>query len=186
MTKNDITNPDINYIINENLHSSQNYYLSASLPFQLTKWWTLNLNATAIYNGVRIDNSSPQRFHFMYNGNVQTTFHLPKKFFIDLSYYGMSNQYVANIVAHSTHRLNITLKKRLLKNNLTLSAGVRNIIPLKQTFTASTDAMKRTLSYRQPWSQPTFVFSASWMFNKGKEFIQKSIERGADSSRLSK
>ena len=46
MTKNDITNPDINYIINENLYSTQNYYLSASLPFQLTKWWTLNLNAT--------------------------------------------------------------------------------------------------------------------------------------------
>ena len=186
MIKSDAENPDINYIINENLRSSQNYYLTANLPFQLTKWWTLNLNATAIYNGVRIDNNSPQRYRFMANGNVQTTFTLPKKFFIDLSYHGMSNHYIANIVLRHSHRLNFTLKKRLLDNALTLSAGVHNIIPVKNTFVATTEAMSRTLNNRQPWSQPTFVFSASWSFNKGKQFAQKSIERGADQSRLSK
>lgn len=186
MIKTDPENPDIGYIINENLRSSQNYYASVNLPFQLTKWWTLNINATAIYNGVRIDNSSPQRFHFMCNGNVQTTFTLPKKFFIDLGYYGMSNQYIANIKLQAGHRLNFTLKKRFLDDKLTLSAGVRNIIPVKHTFIATTEAMRRTLETRQPWNRPTFVFSASWSFNKGKKFVQKSIERGADSSRLSK
>lgn len=186
MTKNEKDNPDINYIVNENLRSSQNYYISTNLPFQLTKWWTLNLNATAIYNGVRIDNDSPQRFRFMCNGNVQTTFTLPKKFFIDLGYYGASNMYVANIVLRPTHRLNLSIKKRLLKDQLTLSAGVRNIIPTKHTFTATTDAMSRTLNTRQAWNQPAFTFSASWSFNKGKKFTQKSIERGADQSRLSK
>ena len=186
MIKTDPENSDIGYIINENLRSSQNYYASVNLPFQITKWWTLNLNATAIYNGVRIDNSSPQRFHFMCNGNVQTTFTLPKKFFIDLGYYGSSNMYVANIELRSSHRLNFTLKKRLLDDKLTLSAGVRNIIPTKHTFIATTEAMRRTLETRQAWNRPTFVFSASWAFNKGKKFVQKSIERGADSSRLSK
>ncbi len=186
MIKTDPDNPDIGYIINENLRSSQNYYLSVNLPFQLTKWWTLNLNATAIYNGVRIDNSSPQRFRFMCNGNVQTTFTLPKKFYIDLGYYGMSNHYVANIKLRASHRLNFTLKKRFLDDKLTLSAGVRNIIPVKHTFIATTEAMQRTLETKQPWNRPTFVFSASWSFNKGKKFVQKSIERGADSSRLSK
>ncbi len=186
MVKTDPTNPDIGYIINENLHSTQNYYLSVNLPFQLTKWWTLNVNATAIYNGIRIDNSSPQRFRFACNGNVQTTFTLPKKFFIDLGYYGMSNQYVANIELKQMHRLNFTLKKRFLEDKLTLTAGVRNIIPMKHTFTATTEAMRRTLETKQPWARPTFVFSASWAFNKGKKFVQKSIERGADTSRLSK
>ncbi len=186
MIKSDETNSDINYIIFENLRSSQNYYISANLPFQLTKWWTLNLNATAICNGVRIDNDSPQQYRFMGSGNVQTTFTLPKKFFIDLSYYGASNQYVANITLRQSHRLNFTLKKRLLKDALTLSAGVHNIIPTKHTFTATTEAMTRTLDTRQPWNQPTFTFSASWSFNKGKKFVQKSIERGADQSRLSK
>ena len=186
MTKNEKDNPDVNYIVNENLRSSQNYYLTVNLPFQLTKWWTLNLNATAIYNGVRIDSESPQQFHFMCNGNLQTTFTLPKKFFIDLSYYGASNMYVANIVLRPTHRLNLTIKKRLLNDALTLSAGVRNIIPTKHSFTATTDAMSRTLNTRQAWNQPAFTFSASWTFNKGKKFTQKSIERGADQSRLSK
>ena len=186
MIKSDVSNPDINFIINENLRSSQNYYISANLPFQLTKWWTLNLNATAIYNGVRIDNSSPQRFRFMCNGNVQTTFTLPKKFFIDLSYFGASNQYVANITLRQSHRLNLTIKKRLFNDLLTLSAGVRNIIPVKNVFVATTEAMSRSLENRQPWNQPTFNFSASWSFNKGKKFTQKSIERGADQSRLSK
>ncbi len=186
MVKTDPTNPDIGYIINENLHSTQNYYLSVNLPFQLTKWWTLNVNATAIYNGIRIDNSSPQRFRFACNGNVQTTFTLPKKFFIDLGYYGMSNQYVANIELKQMHRLNFTLKKRFLEDKLTLAIGARNIIPMKHTFTATTEAMRRTLETKQPWARPTFTFSASWAFNKGKKFVQKSIERGADTSRLSK
>lgn len=186
MIKTDPENPDIGYIINENLRSSQNYYASVNLPFQLTKWWTLNINATAIYNGVRIDNTAPQQFHFMGNGNVQTTFTLPKKFFIDLGYYGASNMYVANIRLRASHRLNFTLKKRFLDDKLTLAAGVRNIIPVRHTFIATTEAMKRTLDTRQPWNRPTFVFSASWSFNKGKKFVQKSIERGADSSRLSK
>lgn len=186
MVKTDPENPDIGYIINENLHSTQNYYLSVNLPFQLTKWWTLNVNATAIYNGVRIDNSSPQRFHFACNGNVQTSFTLPKKFYIDLGYYGMSNQYIANIELKHMHRLNVTLKKRFLEDKLTLSVGARNIIPMNHTFSATNETMRRTLKTKQPWARPTFVFSASWSFNKGKKFVQKSIERGADTSRLSK
>ncbi len=186
MIKTDPTNPDIGYIINENLRSSQNYYATVNLPFQLTKWWTLNLNATAIYNGVRIDNTSPQRFHFMCNGNVQTTFTLPKRFFIDLGYYGSSNQYVANIKLKSSHRLNFTLKKRFFEDKLTFAVGVNNIIPVNHTFIATTEAMTRALTTRQPWNQPTFTFSASYSFNKGKQFTQKSIERGADQSRLSK
>ena len=117
---------------------------------------------------------------------MQTSFTLPKKFYIDLGYYGMSNQYIANIELKHMHRLNVTLKKRFLEDKLTLSVGARNIIPMNHTFSATNETMRRTLKTKQPWARPTFVFSASWSFNKGKKFVQKSIERGADTSRLSK
>ena len=168
------------------MHSSQNYYATISLPFQLTDWWTLNINATATYNGLRIDSNSPQQFHFMADGNAQTTFILPKEFYIDLSYSGMTNQYIANMKVESMHRLNFALKKHFFDSQLLLSAGVNNLIPVNRVLVAKTAETTRTLKSYYPWDKPMFVFSASWSFNKGKEFRQKMIERGVDSGRLMK
>ena len=180
----DADNPDNVCFIYDNLHSTQNYYASISLPFQLTDWWTLNLNATVTYNGIRIDNDSPQEFRFMADGNAQTTFILPKEFYIDLTYSGMTNQYIANMEIKSNHRLNFAIKKQLLKNQLLLSAGVNNLIPVKDVIVAKSANTTRTLRSYYPWDKPMFTFSAMWSFNKGKEFRQKNIERGIDASRL--
>ena len=186
MMKNNVDDPNNVCFINENMHSSQNYYATISLPFQLTDWWTLNINATATYNGLRIDSNSPQQFHFMADGNAQTTFILPKEFYIDLSYSGMTNQYIANMKVESMHRLNFALKKHFFDSQLLLSAGVNNLIPVNSVLVAKTAETTRTLKSYYPWDKPMFVFSASWSFNKGKEFRQKMIERGVDSGRLMK
>lgn len=186
MMKVDVDNPNNVCFIYENLHSTQNYYASVSVPLQLTDWWTLNLNATVSYNGQRFDNNSSQEFHFMADGNAQTTFILPKEFYIDLSYSGMTNQYIANLEVKSNHRLDFALKKHLFKSQLLLSVGVNNLIPVKDVIVAKSVETTNTIESHYPWNKPMFVFSASWSFNKGKEFRQKYIERGVDSGRLMK
>lgn len=146
----------------------------------------MNINGTAMYYGTRIAKNSPQQYHFMWYANATTTFTLPKRFFIEMSCYGSSNMYISNISVKGTVSLNASLKKRFFEDRLTLSAGVRNIIPQKQRIDFSGDGFTRTLNSRQPWQRPMFTFSASYTFNKGKKFQQRSIESGADTSRLAK
>ncbi len=182
----DEDNPNISYLTTENLDRTSLYYASLSLPFQFTKWWSMNINGTAMYYGTRITKSSPQQYHFMWYANATTTFTLPKQFYIDLSCYGSSNMYVSNISGKGTVSLNASVKKRFFEDRLTLSAGVRNIIPQKMRFTFNGDEFTRTVSSRLPWQRPMFTFSASYTFNKGKKFQQRSVESGADTSRLAK
>ena len=120
----------------------------------------------------------------MADGNAQTTFILPKEFYIDLTYNGMTNQYIANMEIKSNHRLNFAIKKQLLKNQLLLSVGANNLIPVNDVIVSKNAETTYTVKSYYPWNKPMFTFSAMWSFNKGKEFRQKSIERGVDASRL--
>ena len=182
----DKENPDVNYITNENLDRTDLYYASANLPFQFTKWWSANFNLTGMCQGSRIRKGDPQNYYWMWFANASMTFTLPKKFFIDLSYWGSSNMHFSNIKVAAYHNLNASLKKRLFEDKLTLSAGVRNIIPLDMSITAYNAAITRKMEMKQPWRRPMFTFSASYNFNRGKKFNKKSIESGADAGRMSK
>ena len=182
----DEKNPDVTYITNENLDRTDLYYASANLPFQFTKWWSANFNLTGMCQGTRIRRGDPQNYYWMWFANASMTFTLPKKFFIDLSYWGSSNMHVSNIAVTAYHNLNASIKKRLFDDRLTLSAGVRNIIPLDMSITAYNEAFTRKMDMKQPWRRPMFTFTASYNFNKGKKFNKKRIESGADASRMSK
>ncbi len=182
----DAQNPDINYITFENLARTDLYYASANLPFQFTKWWSANFNLTGMCQGSRIRKSDPQKYYWMWFANASTTFTLPKKFFIDLSYWGSSDMHIANIAVTAYHNLNASIKKRLFEDRLTLSAGVRNIIPLDMSIIAYNKDFTRKVDLKQPWRRPMFTFSVSYNFNRGKKFNKKSIESGADASRMSK
>lgn len=183
----DKENPDISVVLTDNIDRTEMYYTSVNLPFQLTKWWTLNANMTGGYNGIRIEKGEKQVFHPILMGNASTTFTLPLGFHLTLDYYGMSRMYISNISARSRHWLGVTVKKQLFKERLSLSAGANNILPpynLHYTYTDKT--FVRNVKISQGWNKPTFVFYVSYNFNRGKSFVKKSIESSADTQRLSK
>ncbi|MDE7344770.1 MAG: outer membrane beta-barrel family protein, partial [Alistipes sp.] len=51
----DPENPDLLQLAWVNYDTTKNYYLSANAPLQLTKWWMLNLNATYVRQGQRME-----------------------------------------------------------------------------------------------------------------------------------
>ena len=195
MVKNDIEqhiisdseNPDKNIILTDNLDHTEMYYASINLPFQLTKWWSLNTNITGGWNGTRIAKGDRQVFHPILMGSLSTTFNLPLGFYISLEYFGQSRMHISNISLQSRHSLSASLKKRLLNDKLSLSAGVYNILPpYNQVFTYYDANFVRTLKTTQGWNRPTFVFSVSYSFNSGRQFRKREIESSADTQRLSK
>ena len=180
-------NPEVLIIQHTNYPTMNNFFASVNLPFQLTKWWAANVNITAMYMGQRIYADEPLRRNLMGFANAQMSFTLPKNFFIEVE-----GRYSYGMVAGNTRisdmgNMNLTLKKRLLDNKLTISLGVQNIIPSTMNITIEEPTFKRVMNLDQPWQRPSAKFQISYNFNSGKQFRAKSVESGAmeDRGRIS-
>lgn len=179
----DKNNPELLILQTINYPTLNNYFLSANLPFQFTKWWSANINLTAMYMGQRIYPDEPVRRNFMGMANGQMSFTLPKNFFIELDGMYIHGAQAGNTKIADFGNLNLTLKKRMLSNKLTLSLGVRNIVPTTQHITIEEPTFKRTMSVDQPWMRPSVRFQISYNFSTGKQFRAKSVESGSAEDR---
>ena len=179
----DQENPELLILQTINYPTLNSYFASANLPFQFTKWWQANINLMGMYMGQRIYPDEAVRHNFMAFTNAQMTFTLPKEFYIELS-----GRYMHGLVAGNTKmadmgNMNISVKKRLLDNKLTLKLGVDNLIPQTQDITIEEPSFKRTMNVDQPWMRPMVNFSVSYNFNSGKQFRAKSVESGSAEDR---
>jgi hypothetical protein len=175
----DPDNPEVLIMQHTNYPTMNNFFASANLPFQFTKWWSANFNIMAMYMGQRIYPDEPLRRNFMGFANAQMSFTLPKNFFIEVD-----GQYMHGMVAGNTRlsdmgNMNLTLKKRMLDNKLTISLGVQNIIPSTMDITIEEPTFKRVMNIDQPWQRTSAKFQISYNFNSGKQFRAKSVESGS-------
>ncbi len=179
----DSENPELLILQHINYPTLNNYFASVNLPFQFTKWWSANLNLTAMYMGQRIYPDEPIRRNFMCFANGQFSFTLPKNHFIELGGMYMHGMTAGNTTLSDMGNLNLTFKKRMLNNKLTVSLGVHNIIPTKQNITIEEATFQRKMTVDQPWLRPTARFSISYNFSSGKQFRAKSVESGSAEDR---
>jgi hypothetical protein len=182
----DANNPEVLIIQTINYPTLNNYFASVNLPFQITRWWSANVNLTAMYMGQRIYPDEPIRRNFMCVGNAQMSFTLPKNFFIEVDGSYMHGAQAGNTRLDDMGNMSLTLKKRMLDNKLTLSISAQNIIPLPQTIRIAEDSFSRVMTIMQPWNRLTAKFSISYNFNSGKQFRARSVESGSadDRSRI--
>jgi hypothetical protein len=182
----DENNPEVLIIQTINYPTLNNYFASVNLPFQITRWWSANVNLTALYMGQRIYPDEPIRRNFMCMGNAQMSFTLPKNFFIEVDGSYMHGAQAGNTRLDDMGNMSVTLKKRMLDNKLTLSISAQNIIPLPQTIRIAEDSFSRVMTIMQPWNRLTAKFSISYNFNSGKQFRARSVESGSadDRSRI--
>ena len=179
-------NPELLIIQTINYPTMNNYFASVNLPFQITKWWSANVNTMAMFLGQRIYPDEPIRRNFMLHANAQMSFSLPEEFFIEMDGYFMHGAQAGNTRIKDFGNMNVTLKKRLLDDKLTLSLGATNILNLPQTILIEEASFSRVMTATQPWSKIAVKFSVSYNFNTGKQFRAKSVESGSaeDRSRL--
>ena len=82
----DADDPDMLGVLWVNFDRTKCWYLAANLPFQPAKWMQLNLGANFMRRGQRLDQHAPETFRNIVLLNASTTFSLPGKWYIDLSY----------------------------------------------------------------------------------------------------
>ena len=175
----DPENPDMLRLDWVNYDATSSYYLSANLPFQPTKWWQLNVNATYMRRGQRVEQHGAQQYFNWAFVNVSNTFSLPAKFYIDCSYFYQSRIDLGNIWVMPNHMLQAGIKKRF-GERFTLSFSVRNILDQGQTIGANGDDFVRRVKVSQPWSNRQYRFGVTWNFKSGKAFHKKSVEAGSE------
>ena len=182
----DAANPELLIIQYINYPTLNSYFFSANLPIQITKWWTANINAMGTYMNQRIYTNEPMRRNFMYGGNAQMTFSLPHNYFIELNGRYLHGVVAGNTALNDMYGVNLMVKKRLMDNKLTLSAGIQNLIPRDQRITIKEASFERIMDMYQPWEQPAIKLQISYNFNSGKNFRAKSVESSSaeDRSRI--
>mgnify|MGYP002262945477 FL=1 len=168
-----------------NYDTTKSYYVSANAPCQFAKWWTMNLNATYIRQGQRIDQHTPEKHYNLYFANASTTFTLPAKFYIDLSYRFQSRMDFGNCWVEPMHFLNAGIKKRF-GDKFTAACSVRNLIDRPQHVGARGEGFVRRVDVSQQWNCREFRISLSYNFKSGKAFKRRAVEAGSadEKSRL--
>lgn len=175
----DPDDPRVLCLTQSNFPTYNNYYASVNLPVNLAKWWSWNINLAGVRQGQQVGPDSPVVYHNMLMAYSMMTFTLPAKFFFDLSFWGRSKMWSGTTCVGGQYRLNVTLKKRLLKDRLTLTAGVDNLVRRTQDITAYGDGFVRSMTLRNVWTEPQYRFGISWNFQGGKQFRSRTVESGS-------
>ena len=181
----DPENPDLLQLAWVNYDRTKNYYVSVNLPFQPAKWWQLNANFTYMRHGERVEQHGAETFYNWAFGSISTTFTLPAKFYIDLSYNYQSRIDLGNCWVEPDHRLQAGVKKRF-GDRFTASFSVQNLLDQGQVIGAHGDGFVRTMNARQTWSNRSFRIGLTYNFKSGKAFKRKAVEAGSadEKSRL--
>ena len=183
--KADPENPDLLQLAWINYDATKSYYASVNLPFQPAKWWQLNANVTYMRRGQRVEQHGAEEFFNWGFVNLSTTFTLPAKFYIDLSYRYQSRLDLGNCWVKPDHRLQAGLKKRF-GDRFTASFSVENLLDQGQVIGARGDGFVRTMKAKQTWSNRSFRIGVTYNFKSGKAFKRKAVEAGSadEKSRL--
>lgn len=179
IVRQDSENPDQLYMTWVNYPDYNIYYASLSLPIQLTKWWRWNSNLSYMLSGQRLAPEEPLEYHSLAQWYTAMTFQLPKKFMIEASYFGRTKAVQGNMQIDGIHLLNFSLKKRLLKERLTLTLSAESVLDMPTRLTATQPEFTRSFHVHQFWQGRTYKFGISYNFQTGKQFQQRKVESGS-------
>ncbi len=180
----DETNPDNVLFTSVNADNTYMYGASLYLPVQIKDWWTVTGSLTYMINGERLTADGDLDYHSFLNCYLQSGFQLPKDFYFEVSYFGMSRLSMGEMRLKPQHYLNVSLKKSFCKKRWTVSVDANNILSQKLNFQlVSAAGYVSSDTYKNPIS---FRCSVRYNFNIGKVFQARSIDKNSDGSRLSK
>ena len=166
-----------------NLPKLNNYTASIYLPFAVTKWWDWNFNLTGVLAEQQLTLGAPIEFNKYAQVTSNMTFKLPKNFFVDLGYWGMTRVKVSNAIVNPGHNLSVSLKKRV-KDSWTFVCEAVNVIAPVQDLDFVQDDFTRNIVTDGYGSRFRIRLGATWSFKSGKAFNAKQVEKASDENRM--
>lgn len=166
-------------VVWENFDNTTNYYLTAVLPFQVTAWWQMNLHTVLLRQGQRVEQHGKANYQNVAFVNVSTTFTLPARFYVDLSYRFHTRNEFGNCWVESQHFLNAGIKKRF-GDFLTVSFSGSSLLDDPQRVIALGDGFRRRVDMQQRWTSRMYRIGVTYTFKSGKAFHRKAVEAASE------
>ena len=181
----DPTDPNLLFYRHDNMDSNWNFWVNVNLPFQITKWLSLNTSLGGMSINQRITADQPVDRKWVGQGRAALAATLPKGFFIESSFNCMSpimqgNLYTENWITD----LSVSVKKSFAKDRFTVNVGVNNLLQQPNVLLAKQPEFLRRTHINDQNHSPRFSFSLRYNFKSGVKFRSRSIERGESSERL--
>lgn len=174
----DRNDPNILVHRQTNIPDLWQYYCNLNAPIAISKWWNLNANLTGVYQLAQLANETNQRRNLFAIGSINSTVTLPKGFFVEVEYFGISPAEVGNQKQLAMQNVGVTVKKRFWDDRMTATLGLSNIFDYNQrVITETENFVKHT--YGPMSSVRTISASLTYNFKAGKKFNARSIEKGA-------
>ena len=166
-----------------NLPKLNSYVAAVNIPLSVTKWWDWNINLTGILAEQQLTMGAPIEMNEYAQLTTSMTFKLPKKFYIDASYWGMTRVKVSNAIVNPHHNMSVSLKKRV-KDNWTFICEAVNVIAPKQDLEFVQDDFTRNIVTDGYNSRFRIRLGVTWSFKSGKAFNTKQVEKANDENRM--
>lgn len=171
--------PNAVYFTSENYDDLASYSFTAYLPWQPARWCSLGANLLYGYYGNRLTRESPQTFHSQWQLGLTSTFTLPGRWYVDLSYYAHGRIFFGNSEMASQHIVNAALKKQFWDERFTVSVAVDNLFNAHQIHRVRTETFVRRMSIFQGWDSRRVMLTLTYNFKSGQAFRQRTVESGA-------
>lgn len=172
----DSQDPQMVTVTFKNLAKDRYFVAGAYLPFTITKWWNLTLNASYYYHK---EESTLNTSCHVFNGYASMGFTLPRDFSIELSATAVSKQKFTNIEIPYFYWTSVAVKKRIA-DKWNISASLHSITGHDFKMSTKSDYFNTSVRYTNRLSGN---ISISYSFNTGKRFNRAQIESNEDESR---
>lgn len=181
----DPTNPNMMLYRHDNMDSNWNFWVNVNLPFQITKWLSLNTTLGGMSINQRIAANDPVTRKWIGQARAQLAVTLPAGFYIESAFSCMSpimqgNLYIENWITD----LSVSVKKSFAKDRFTVNVGVNNLLQQPNVILAKQTEFLRRTQFNDQNHTPRLSLSLRYNFKSGVKFRSRSVESDEDGSRL--
>ena len=188
VNKTDLANRDVTYIIPENHHTENHYFVALIFPLRFADWCEINNNLVGVKQDIRGSENAGKMSHYLYFLNTTANISLPAKFYLELTYSGTSRLYSANSGINPRHLFHASIKKQLFNEKITATLGMNNVFNSKTSYFAHTEQFRMNSKGYEAANSRFIQLGIQYHFKAGKSFKNREIESTSseEKSRLEK
>lgn len=188
VTKTDPADADVRYVIPENHYRENHYFAALSCPLRLTSWLDVNANLVGVRQDIRATADAGKKSHYLGFANLNTTFSLPARFFLEVSYSYTSRLYSANSGVDPRSLFDARIKRRFFGDRMNVTLGVDNIFNSRASYFSSPGSYAVRTEVSDAPASRFLRLGVQFNFKTGGSFRQRGVENGlgAEKKRIEK
>ena len=166
------------FVTTENFEAHDNYGLSVTIPYQITKWWLTSNNINVFNNQFKglVESFEVNKRLTTYMAYTYNSIKLPRGWTVELSAYYNSKMVWATFLIDPQYSVSAGIAKSFFKDRLNLRVNINDIFKTEQS-TASVKYNKIDFTFHQVQDSQFVRFHLAYNF--GKRTVEQARRRNS-------